>query len=199
MVSRPESGPFLVAMAGTDHHPFQRLISWLDDWLAEHSGISALVQYGSSPAPRHADGASMFSRDELAGQMSRASVVITHGGPGCIMAARACGRVPVVVPRVASLGEHVDDHQLAFTRKLARTGRVHLVESEHALRRHLDAALRDTAAYHVPHDVAAIDQTVLRVDNVLAEVLRAPPEFVSITKLRQLVRAVGSRRSRGTG
>ena len=37
-----------------------------------------------------------------------AAVVVTHGGPGSIALSVTLGRRPIVVPRLQSLGEHVD-------------------------------------------------------------------------------------------
>ena len=51
--------------------------------------------------------------------MSEASVVITHGGPSSFVEAMSAGRAPVVVPRRAEFGEHVNDHQADFVRIVA--------------------------------------------------------------------------------
>jgi UDP-N-acetylglucosamine--N-acetylmuramyl-(pentapeptide) pyrophosphoryl-undecaprenol N-acetylglucosamine transferase len=53
---------------------------------------------------------------------------VCHGGAGIISSALAAARRPIVVPRRASLGEHVDDHQYQLTRKLADWGLVVAVE-----------------------------------------------------------------------
>ncbi len=47
-----------------------------------------------------------------------ARVVVTHAGPATIDRVLAQGRVPIVVPRQAGLGEHVDDHQVWFAASL---------------------------------------------------------------------------------
>ena len=44
--------------------------------------------------------------------MSRADIVITHGGTGAIISAVKQGKKVIAVPRLAKFGEHVDDHQL---------------------------------------------------------------------------------------
>jgi UDP-N-acetylglucosamine transferase subunit ALG13 len=53
-----------------------------------------------------------------------ADVVVTHGGPGTILEASSAGHRPVVVPRQRSYGEHVDDHQLRFAKRLAEDGMI---------------------------------------------------------------------------
>ncbi len=81
--------------------------------------------------------------------MGRARIVVGHAGPGTVLDARAAGRLPVVVPRRAALGEVVDDHQVAFGRWMADRGQAICVEDAAALRRHLDAAVADASAYAV--------------------------------------------------
>jgi UDP-N-acetylglucosamine transferase subunit ALG13 len=51
-------------------------------------------------------------------------VIISHGGAGFISATVRAGRKPLVLPRRGSLGEHVDDHQVAMVAKLASLGLV---------------------------------------------------------------------------
>ena len=58
----------------------------------------------------------------------RARVVVSHAGVGSIMLALMAGRRPVVVPRIAALGEAVDDHQVPLARRLDAAGLVRLVE-----------------------------------------------------------------------
>jgi UDP-N-acetylglucosamine transferase subunit ALG13 len=55
-----------------------------------------------------------------------------------------------VVPRQHRLGEHVDDHQVAFSRRLAAEGSVFLAEDEAELRRLLDRVAAEPAAFRSP-------------------------------------------------
>ena len=58
------------------------------------------------------------------------------------------GAVPIVVPRQHRLGEHVDDHQVAFSRRLAADGGgIHLAETEAELHRLLDRVAAEPAAF----------------------------------------------------
>lgn len=54
--------------------------------------------------------------------LAEADVVITHAGTGSSLAAMAAGRCPILVPRRASEGEHVDDHQRQIATELERRG-----------------------------------------------------------------------------
>jgi UDP-N-acetylglucosamine transferase subunit ALG13 len=123
--SRPR--PVLLVSVGTDHHPFDRLVGWVDAWVAAAPDrADCLVQYGTSRPPAHARGTAYLGHDELAELMRRARVVVCHGGPSTIVEARRHGHRPIVVPRSPELGEHVDDHQQRFTARLADRGLVRL-------------------------------------------------------------------------
>jgi UDP-N-acetylglucosamine transferase subunit ALG13 len=137
--------PLVVVTVGTDHHPFDRLVRWVDAWAgAAGRSIECFVQTGTSTVtPRVAAWASFVSRDELRSLMSNAAAVVCHGGPATIMDCRRAGVKPVVVPRRRALGEHVDDHQVLFARRAARADDVDLVESEERLRAILDVALSE--------------------------------------------------------
>ncbi len=65
-----------------------------------------------------------YERGELDRAMLSASLVLVHGGSGCIYQALNLGLRPVVIPRLARLREHVDDHQLQLPGRLAAEGRV---------------------------------------------------------------------------
>jgi UDP-N-acetylglucosamine transferase subunit ALG13 len=128
---------------GTDHHPFDRLIRWVDGWLADGGGESArcLVQAGRSAQPQLAEATEYLGYDEMRRAVDEAAAVVTHGGPGSIALSTSLGKRPIVVPRRKSLGEHVDDHQLLFARRIADQGKIELVESEEAFRGALERLL----------------------------------------------------------
>jgi UDP-N-acetylglucosamine transferase subunit ALG13 len=148
-------GPLLLVTVGTDHHPFDRLVRWVDGWLdspgGRAAGLRCLMQTGTSAAPAGASGAVRWQAylefEALQAAMRDAAAVVCHGGPGTILGARHMGAVPIVVPRQHRLGEHVDDHQVAFSRRLAAEGSVFLAEDEAGLRRLLDRVAAEPAAF----------------------------------------------------
>ena len=111
----------IFATVGTHHQPFTRLMHALDQLPAEE----LVVQHGHSPRPRHAAEAVPFLPfADLLDHMERARVVITHAGSGSILLSRRFGHSPIVVPRLARHGEHVDDHQLELARVMEGEGSV---------------------------------------------------------------------------
>lgn len=59
-----------------------------------------------------------MSADDLRREMSLADVVLTHAGVGSVLDSFAVGRLPVLLVRQQSSGEHVDDHQRQLAQML---------------------------------------------------------------------------------
>ena len=79
--------------------------------------------------------------DEFAHRMAEADLLILHAGAGSVIHAVRAGKVPVVVPRRAQFGEHVDDHQVEFARELARMGKLVVCEDTDHLASAVNEAL----------------------------------------------------------
>jgi UDP-N-acetylglucosamine transferase subunit ALG13 len=135
--------PAVLVSVGTDYHQLDRLVDWVDEWLASRQGgpVDCLVQYGTSKQPVRAQGAAYLAHAELERLLGDVSVVVSHGGPSTIAEARRRGHLPIVVPRNPGLGEHVDDHQQRFARRLADAGLVRVVTTAEEFRAALEEAL----------------------------------------------------------
>ena len=157
--STPVPDPLLVFVTvGTDHHPFDRVVTWVSEWAKDHDvSDQCFAQYGTSSPPVGIQGAEYVSHDKAQELFRAAKVVITHGGPGTIVEIRQKQAKPIVVPRRSDLGEHVDDHQVKFARHIARTGLVDIAETSQELRR-----LLDELAWS-PRRVVAMDDDAARV------------------------------------
>lgn len=157
---------------GTDHHSFERLVGWAERWAERFDGWDVQVQHGRTRAPRAGTGFAFCDHDRLLELLHDADLVVCHGGPATITQARRLGHLPLVVPRDPALGEHVDNHQQLFVRRLARSGLVQLVETEDAF---LVAAV--SAAY-LPRqrvsDEGAVPPGVFRIGEIIEAVARAP-------------------------
>jgi UDP-N-acetylglucosamine transferase subunit ALG13 len=137
----PPGKPLVLTVVGTDHHPFDRVVDWMDLWAAEHRAYHCLIQYGTSRRPRVCAGVDYVGHSDLQALMQRAATVVSHGGPGTIMEIRSVGIHPVVVARDPGRGEHVDGHQQRFVELMAARGLVDSVTSSGALAKALDAVL----------------------------------------------------------
>ena len=100
---------------GSQKFQFNRLLKAVDK-LCEKGTIVAedvFAQIGYSDyLPKKFSYKKFLDRDEFSTIMSKAEIVITHGGTGAIIGAVKKGKKVIAVPRRAKYGEHVDDHQL---------------------------------------------------------------------------------------
>jgi UDP-N-acetylglucosamine transferase subunit ALG13 len=163
--------PVVLVTVGTDHHRFDRLVRWADDWLACHPAVRGLMQIGTSTAPRWAGWVDYLGYDEMEDATRQALAVVTHGGPGSIMLSSAFGRRPIVVPRRAALGEHVDDHQVVFCRRLAAQGAIDLAESEGRLGELLSRAVATGQAGGEAPRRGHVEETVRRVQHLVEDLV----------------------------
>ena len=165
--------PEIVVSVGTDLHLFNRLIDWVDDWLAvQETRPTCLMQYGASRAPTNALGVSRMSRNELLDLYAGAKAVIVQGGPGSILDARQVGVLPIAVPRWPEMQEVVDGHQIAFTETMEIHGEAVLVNSEEQLRLSLEAALQNPELFQkdprISDPASAAASLAVEIDNMLA-------------------------------
>lgn len=167
--------PRVVVTVGTDHHPFNRIIGWVNDWLAAHPDQVAdfFVQSGSASAVPACRAKQSLDSDELEAVLDSADVIVAHGGPATIAAAWARGVRPIVVPRLPGLGEHVDDHQVTFCRKLAELGRISLAQTS-AEFSHCLAAARDCAGERTRVPAADVDAAVSRFGELVDQLVGRP-------------------------
>jgi UDP-N-acetylglucosamine transferase subunit ALG13 len=111
---------------GTHEQPFDRLVSEVDR-LKQEGKIAedVFIQTGySNHEPRYCEHKKFISFDEMNERIRRSRVVITHGGPGSIMSVLYNEKIPIVVPRQKIFSEHVDNHQMVFTKKLEEHNKI---------------------------------------------------------------------------
>jgi UDP-N-acetylglucosamine transferase subunit ALG13 len=109
----------IVVTLGTLKYGFDRLLRRLVEIVPV--GSQVLWQSGSTDTSEYEiDGRDSLPEAELAEAMRDADVVISHAGVGSALTALESGRLPVLVPRLARFGEHVDDHQNQIATELDR-------------------------------------------------------------------------------
>ncbi len=104
-------------------------------------------------SPWGLQGRSRVSHDELNAAVRDADVVIAHAGTGSAITAFEQGKFPILVPRRAAHGEHVDDHQVQIAREMQARGLAFMSSPEE-----LDAAVIREAACRsvVPREAPAL-------------------------------------------
>ena len=107
---------------GTHEQPFNRLVEKMDSLVAE--GVirePVMIQTGySTYEPKHCSFQKLLPYPEMEKYIQQARIIITHGGPASFISALQVGKTPIVVPRKSELNEHVNDHQVDFSREVAQ-------------------------------------------------------------------------------
>lgn len=103
---------------GTHEQPFNRLIKEVDK-LKEQGIITeqVVMQIGfSNYVPQYCSWERFIPTDQMNLYMSRARIIICHGGPATFLKALSLSKVPIVVPRQFKYHEHINNHQLDFVK-----------------------------------------------------------------------------------
>jgi UDP-N-acetylglucosamine transferase subunit ALG13 len=161
--------PLVFVSVGTDHHPFDRLVGWVDAWLPQ--GVRCVVQHGTSTPPRRAEGTAYLDHGALTALLDEADAVVCHGGPTTITESRRHGRRPIVVPRSPALGEHVDDHQERFCARMAAKGLISAASDEESFRALLDRALASPAEFAVERGGGDVARSVAKFGDLVDALL----------------------------
>lgn len=116
---------------GTHEQPFDRLLKCVDD-LKRDGKIQeeVIMQTGySNYVPKYCEWKKLYPYQEMLDLVKKARIVVTHGGPSSFIMPLQIGKIPIVVPRQKQYDEHVNDHQLKFTKEVAvRKGTIINVE-----------------------------------------------------------------------
>lgn len=107
---------------GTHEQQFDRLVCRMDK--LKMGGMieeEVIIQTGyGTYKPKTCAWKPFFSYQDMVRHVKSARIVITHGGPSSFMLPLQMGKVPVVVPRLKCFGEHVNDHQMLFVKKVSQ-------------------------------------------------------------------------------
>jgi UDP-N-acetylglucosamine transferase subunit ALG13 len=116
----------ILVTVGTEEFPFDRLVKAIDEVVGK--GIiqeKVIAQIGSSSfTPRNIQFFRYVPFQELLGFMKKSKLIITHAGVGSTLLCFTLGKIPILFPRYASKGEHVDNHQVDFAKRLERDNEV---------------------------------------------------------------------------
>lgn len=103
--------------------PFPRFAQALDEIAGKH-GLQIVAQtFEPIAGLLHLDQRARLSPAEFDLLAQRATMIVGHAGIGTILSAAHAEKPIILYPRVAALGEHRNEHQLATAREFAvRTG-----------------------------------------------------------------------------
>lgn len=120
--------------------PFDRFVHAVDAWAAASGRDDVFAQVGpTSSPPRHVRWKEFIGPPEFDRRFEEADLVLAHAGMGSILTALARRKPLLIMPRLARLGEHRNDHQVATAKRFAERG-IAVAMDERELREWLDRA-----------------------------------------------------------
>lgn len=97
---------------GTQKFQMERLVKAADE-VAEHVDEEVFIQTGHTEyKPRNCSYKDFLRPEEYKERIENCSVLVTHAGVGTIITGLNAHKPVIVVPRLAGMHEHVDDHQI---------------------------------------------------------------------------------------
>lgn len=137
--------------------PFPRLIRAMDRWAGLMGRDDVVAQIGDSEErPGYLQAQRFLAPQSFRDTASCAEVIVAHAGMGTILTAMDYQKPIIVMPRLARLGEHRNDHQVDTAKRLAQAIAIEVAEDEQQLFR----ALEGIGALKPPRDTGA-DRTEL--------------------------------------
>ena len=114
----------ILVTLGTQDKTFVRLLEKINQ-LIDQGLIKDKVVVQAGFTKYSSDNMEIFDlipQDEFNDLMSKADLVITHGGVGNIISALEKNKKVIAVPRLAKYGEHINDHQTQIIAKFNDLG-----------------------------------------------------------------------------
>ena len=114
----------ILVTLGTQDKDFSRLLKAVDKQI-ENGTIKekVIVQAGSTEyKSKNMKIFDLMDSDEFNSLMSKANLVITHGGVGTILTALKKDKKVIAASRLAKYGEHHNDHQKQIVKEFAKRG-----------------------------------------------------------------------------
>lgn len=107
---------------GTHEQPFDRLLKCIDKLVEDRIITEEIIcQKGYSDyEPKNYKAEKLIPYEQMQENIKNARIVITHGGPASFIAPLSIGKIPIVVPRKKEFGEHVNNHQLDFSKEVEK-------------------------------------------------------------------------------
>lgn len=118
----------------SEKFPFDRLIQAIDNGIKTGQITQPVFgQIGKTSYCPSFDHKPFIPISEMIDNTRNADIVIAHAGVGSTLLALSLGKIPIIFPRIAKLGENLDDHQTEFTQEMEKQGIVLMAYNEEEL------------------------------------------------------------------
>lgn len=123
--------------------PFDRLVKAVDEWCGrQRDDIEVFAQVGRlGPAnyqPTRFAFEEKLSQDSFEERLKASKLIVSHAGMGSIISALTHQKPILILPRIAKLGEHRNEHQLATAERFRARSGITVADDEVALAARLD-------------------------------------------------------------
>jgi len=117
---------------GTQDKPFPRLIKAVENAVIRGEiKDEVVVQAGNTEyTSEYINILKYIPFEEFNNYLSKADIIITHGGVGNILNSLKLKKKVIAVPRLERYKEHINDHQLQVVRKMTEQGYILSAEDE---------------------------------------------------------------------
>ncbi|MEJ2184242.1 MAG: glycosyltransferase [Nitrospirota bacterium] len=111
---------------GTERFSFDRLLVAVDEGVSSGKISSEVnAQTGNSHyVPKLLTHERFLPFDKMVEHIRKADIVVSHAGVGSTLLCLSLKKIPILFPRLKERGEHLDDHQVEFTRQMEKNGKV---------------------------------------------------------------------------
>lgn len=119
--------------------PFDRLIKAVDEWAGMNRDRKVFAQIGPTNfKPGNIENVDFLPPDRADQLFRSAELVVSHAGMGSIITSLKYKKPLLIVPRMASYGEHRNDHQMATAKWLGTRNGINVAWSEQDIPKYLD-------------------------------------------------------------
>lgn len=116
----------------------------MDHWAAKAPTVQVTAQIGATKyKPERMTAVGSLTAAEYSALFNQADVVVAHAGMGTIISALESGKPLVIMPRLESLGEHRNNHQVGTAKHFGKHTLITVVECEQALTEALNRLLAE--------------------------------------------------------
>lgn len=102
--------------------PFDRFIRAVDEIALQIEEPIIAQVYKNSYQPKNIQIVDFLDPDEFNNLFDKARLIVSHAGMGTIISALMKKKPIIIFPRLASLGEHRNEHQIATAMKINELG-----------------------------------------------------------------------------
>lgn len=114
--------------------PFDRFVKIIDEVAAEIDEEIIVQAQKDKYEPKNVKMVGFLPPDEFNRLFCEARLIVAHAGMGTVVSAMQKGKPIIIFPRIAALGEHRNEHQLATAMKLNELGYVYVAYDKTQLR-----------------------------------------------------------------